>query len=118
MHTENNVHVGFHCRVSATSIFCDKIMCSLSVPCKVGGFSLVTRTYVHVRRDVREALIAGPVAIYMKLGTRRGIKCISSWIFAIISNKFRNSECATLIVIQKMAAYLEGFKNRRISTNS
>ena len=54
-----NVDVNFHCWVSTTLIFflLQNHKCSLSVPCKSADFFSVTRTYVHVQWDVREALL-------------------------------------------------------------
>ena len=50
VHAENNVHANFHCGVSETLIFCNKIARVALVP--LADFSL----YVHIQRDVREAL--------------------------------------------------------------
>ena len=57
VHVENNVHANFHCGVSANLRFCYKIPCDpLKCPLQISRVFSVTRTYVHIRWDVREAL--------------------------------------------------------------
>ena len=51
-----NVHTNFHCSVFVTLIFCYKITSIALVSLANQPFFFVTRTYVQVRLDVREAL--------------------------------------------------------------
>ena len=55
MHEEYNVHANFHCWVSVTLIFCYKITHIAYMSLQMSRFFSLTRMYVHVRWNVREA---------------------------------------------------------------